>query len=338
MSDILGRTSPSTKRIGGLDENRVRREAKACNCKKSNCLKLYCECFANGVYCQVGKCNCISCFNNRENNEVRSQAVEATLERNPNSFRSKMFINDKSNDKAGKNSSNKVHKGCHCKKSNCLKKYCECFQAGIVCTDRCRCIACKNYEGSELRMEAAAKLELKEKQSILELQYNEMVGQRAGVSSFEGANLKHCSASSTITSDVSLDNQSTLNSYGIHDVSENSFLSDEIIQTECKLLTEKASDVMVDLATRKRKLPLEYVSNSNTPETSFPEGTPSDDKSLVVMKHAILDYFSENLRELIVQSLASTISENNCIQPSGEKNVGKSIDHLDKSMDRTSPN
>ncbi|XP_074382969.1 protein tesmin/TSO1-like CXC 5 [Apium graveolens] len=64
------------------------KKQKQCNCKHSRCLKLYCECFASGIYCDG--CNCVNCHNNVEDEDVRREAVEATLERNPNAFRPKI--------------------------------------------------------------------------------------------------------------------------------------------------------------------------------------------------------------------------------------------------------
>lgn len=60
-----------------------------CNCKKSQCLKLYCECFYNKKFC--AGCNCTNCLNTKDNEVERNQAIKATQERNPNAFDPKIL-------------------------------------------------------------------------------------------------------------------------------------------------------------------------------------------------------------------------------------------------------
>ncbi|RLN53123.1 hypothetical protein BBP00_00009414 [Phytophthora kernoviae] len=68
----------------------VQKPKKApCNCKKSKCLKLYCECFASGGYCDES-CNCLDCANTTEKEDIRQQAIAARLEKNPNAFKPKI--------------------------------------------------------------------------------------------------------------------------------------------------------------------------------------------------------------------------------------------------------
>jgi len=42
-----------------------------CNCKNSQCMKLYCECFSTMSYCDPKLCSCKNCLNTTDN-EVRS--------------------------------------------------------------------------------------------------------------------------------------------------------------------------------------------------------------------------------------------------------------------------
>ncbi|XP_057799544.1 protein tesmin/TSO1-like CXC 6 [Salvia miltiorrhiza] len=132
LQPLMKMESPKSRERNPEQNDGTLKKQKQCRCKNSRCLKLYCECFSSGVYCDG--CNCINCHNKKENEADRKEAIDAVLERKPDAF-------------YGVEHS----RGCNCKRTGCLKKYCECFQANIPCSDKCKCIDCKNFEGCEER-------------------------------------------------------------------------------------------------------------------------------------------------------------------------------------------
>ena len=143
------KASKKTARITGGEKRR--RKNIHCNCKNTKCIKLYCECFRNQLFCG-NQCKCICCNNNAQHMPERSHSMSEIIKKNPLAFaglsEKVVPLNRKTLGDIAQALTAPGNQGCNCKKSKCLKKYCECYSNGLGCSPSCKCVDCSNTEAN----------------------------------------------------------------------------------------------------------------------------------------------------------------------------------------------
>ena len=103
---------------------------KCCTCKKSQCLKLYCECFSSQGYCSG--CSCVNCHNIPEYEDERTLSISKITKKKQSKFAKQLLCEE-------------IIDSCNCKKSMCQRNYCYCFKNGKKCNKLCKCDQCDNH-------------------------------------------------------------------------------------------------------------------------------------------------------------------------------------------------
>lgn len=76
------------------------------------------------------------------------QTIQLTLDDPDNK---KEILDDISDTSFHPKQSSAGKKGCYCKQTECLKKYCSCFKNGASCSSFCECVNCENQQNSKKR-------------------------------------------------------------------------------------------------------------------------------------------------------------------------------------------
>ena len=126
MEDLNYQNNLDSKNKEENNSFSFKKDKPCCSCTKTKCIKKYCECFANNKLCI--DCHCQNCMNKSKSYNYNYKYTQ----------KSSINISEPENEL------DEII--CTCSKSNCCKKYCECYKLGKKCTNKCRCINCMNMD------------------------------------------------------------------------------------------------------------------------------------------------------------------------------------------------